>query len=152
MKWAAGRKTESCKVHLILALMFFGFSASMIDAQKCSAESAGELGLHYGVRYYQPVVIGPLRDMRLNFHIPSLSPESDSIDTETPAVDESFDFLRAESDFDEYIYSSNDYGDLYSSLHKKGGRISYQISPLMKIPLNKYQSEVKKQSPTRRKK
>ena len=79
--------------------------------------------------------------MSSKFFLPPTAHESG--DTETPTPETSFDFLQPEVDLDEKLYISHNYDDLFTMLHKKGGRFSYQISPLMKIPLEQVKNAQK---------
>ena len=104
--------------------------------------SAGELGIHYNIRYTNPIVVGPVKQI-----IQGDFPKSPIIEAEediaieegtlTPSTSLSspaFNFLL-NKDLDETIMLLADQNDIFSLLHVGGARASYRISPLVQVPL-----------------
>jgi hypothetical protein len=126
----------------------------LYPVQNVAAESAGELGRHYGVRYTMPIIIGPLRDLRQGKLPPPAilerpeTTDTDALDAES-GDEGAFTPFNPDLDFDEPLYAdftADSLGDLYALLHKKGSRVSYQIYPLMKLSLEDVKQRTKPQA------
>ena len=110
------------------------------------AASAGELGIQYHIRYTNPIVIGPVKQVQQG-----ILPKSPIIEAEEEiAVEEGTLNLSPfnssgdefspfspiyEKDLDETVIVPVDHHDLFSLLHVNGARVSYQIRPLTHIPI-----------------
>jgi hypothetical protein len=127
--------------------------------REAAAESAGELGRHYGVRYTMPIIIGPLRDIRQGkLPPPAILDRPETPDTEDGEVsleDEAFSSFNPDFDFDEPLYAdyaADSLADLYAVLHKRGSRVSAQISPLMRFTLEEVKQRTRPQAKKQAKK
>jgi hypothetical protein len=151
MEQKTRRKRQKIEKKILTAIAVF---LLLYPFQKAAAESAGELGRHYGVRYTMPIIIGPLRDLRQGKLPPPAileRPETadvDSLDAE-PGDGDAYTPFNPDLDFDEPLYAdftADSLTDLYALLHKKGSRVSYKIYPLMKVPLEEVRQRVKPQA------
>jgi hypothetical protein len=146
MPTGAARLVKNVKYAISVWLFFSMF----LSGELARAESAGELGRHYGVRYTMPVIIGPLRDLRQGKLPPPAALERqetpDAAEGDASAETEAFAAFNPDLDFDEPLYAdftADSLADLYAVLHKRGSRVTYQISPLMKFPLEDVKQRVK---------
>ena len=136
---------------LLLLLLILIFPSTGVCA------SAGELGIQYHIRYANPIVIGPVKQVQQGILPKSpiveaeeeialeegsleLSPFSSSGDGFAP-----FSTLY-EKDLDETVIVPVDHHDLFSMLHINGARVSYQIRPLVHIPIA-HANDLKKSKP-----
>jgi hypothetical protein len=142
------RKCQKIEKKILTAIAVF---LLLYPFQKAAAESAGELGRHYGVRYTMPIIIGPLRDLRQGKLPPPAilerpeTADADSLDAES-GDEGAFTPFNPDLDFDEPLYADFTADSLYALLHKKGSRVSYQIYPLMKFPLEEVRQRTKPQA------
>jgi hypothetical protein len=140
-----------CRVAALMSAIF----ALVFSAGVSRAESAGELGRHYGVRYTMPIIIGPLRDLRQGKLPPPIvldrpdTPDAGSGEAPGDGGEEAYIPFNPDLDFDEPLYAdraADNLSDLYAALHKKGSRVVYQINPLLKFPLEEVTQRVKSQA------
>ena len=112
--------------------------------------SAGELGIQYNIRYTNPIVIGPVKQVQQGILPRSsildaeeelaaeegLSPFSRSSIYDDDDDDEFSPFVTLyKKDFDETVIVPVDHNDLFSMLHINGARVTYQIRPLVHVSI-----------------
>jgi hypothetical protein len=129
--------------------LVLGALSLIISAGTAYADSAGELGRHYGIRFTMPVIIGPLRDLKQG-KLPPPAVLSDPERLNEGAAEnseaEGMSTFNPDFDFDEPLYadfSAEGMADLYAMLHKKGSRMSYEIYPLARYPLEEVKLRAK---------
>jgi hypothetical protein len=118
------------------------------------AESAGELGRHFGIRYTMPIIVGPLRELRQGMAPLIMDPvipggENAGEGEADAAIGEMYSTFNPDLDFDEPLYSDyavDGLSGLYAVLHKRGSRVSYEIFPLMKFPVQDVKQRTKQQA------
>ena len=112
--------------------------------------SAGELGIQYNIRYTNPIVIGPVKQVQQG-----ILPRSSILEAEEElAAEEGLSpFSRSNNydddddefspfvplykkDFDETVIVPVDHNDLFSMLHINGARVTYQIRPLVHVSID----------------
>ena len=121
--------------------------------------SAGELGINYQIRYTNPIVVGPIKQILQGNY-----PKSPILEAEEEIAIEEGSFVAPQEnsafsafgsvfrkDLDEAVIVVADHNDFFSMLHVEGARVTYQIRPLVHVPLDDAKSVNNKNQRQRKK-